>query len=172
MTLWNGCWWPPTKGWKGHELNHLAYVHSKINDRTFRKELLCYLPPPKKITCPGKKGPFQKEMNDLPTIINLWFSEVMVVFKGQGRVYLGVLGDYNPLINTPTLEAVHPCLSPDGWGAPFVGRFHLQVSLGEIPASNLAHNRKHEFHQPPILVVFWCFLEGKWDPGYFRKDLG
>ena len=115
-----------------------------------------------------KRDHFKRKMNDLPTIINLWFSEVMVVFRDKDGCIWGSW-DYNPLINTPTLEAVHPCLSPDGWGAPFVGRFHLQVSLGEIPASNLAHNRKHEFHQPPILVVFWCFLEGKMGPRLFQK---
>ena len=82
---------------------------------------------------------------------------------------LGILGDYNPFIKPPTLGSeyipAYPLMVEE---LHLSGGFHLQVSLGEIPASNLAHGSRPKTRVSSA-PNFGSFLEGKWDPGYFRK---
>ena len=43
VTLLIGCWWPPSKIWKGHGLNHLVLqVVLKVGPDSFRRSRLCW----------------------------------------------------------------------------------------------------------------------------------
>ena len=110
-------------------------------------------------------GSFQGTIEGVPVYVPMVFICIYCILLCS----LGILGDYNPLINTPTLGSGYIPAYPLMIGELHLsGGFTCRFLSAKFPRVTwlTAHDRKHEFHQPPILVGF---LEGKWDPVLFQQ---